>query len=96
MQKFYENFMFSDLTWKKKFVPGNGGSGGARAVYEVLVFDHQILRAQTGKCIAFNNHYFIVSIFISFKCVICREILILFLSYSGHNQKEKKINFLFL
>ena len=28
MQKFYENFMFSDLTWKKSFAPGNGGAGG--------------------------------------------------------------------
>ena len=27
MQKFYENFMFSDLTWKKSFAPGNGGAG---------------------------------------------------------------------
>ena len=53
---------------------------------EVFVFDDQILRVQTRKCIAFNNHNFIVSIFIFFKCV-CHlsgsSYLILFLSYSG-------------
>ena len=31
MQKFDKNFMFSDLTWKKIFAPGNGGGRGGGA-----------------------------------------------------------------
>ena len=36
MQKFNENTMFFDLTWKKIFAPGNGG--GASAPPRLLPF----------------------------------------------------------